>query len=330
MLKGGKEGKSNLLPTVPLLSGYDEWAKIAETIEQVILPQLESNWASFFAPLKFLLSGSSDKSINVGYHSLPVPSKYVLAHIGFLLRGEAAISIGERKGVFKAPLGIFVPRGVNFELHGEVNGQVPYGEWLTFTVTTFGAYVLQCRVTPKVHYEGKPYLVIHPGLAPLVEKSCKQTTVSKVVMMAVFGLLARANPSLPTFWELLPPSFVEMPSVLRQALQLLHYAYERPLRLKDVADCCHVNLSHLCRLFRQWTGMSPHAYLVKLRMSAAWKLLMETSLPPSLIASIVGYQKWSQFRLQFVKTFGVLPSQARKSIPLKPYSGWSITNIVSN
>ena len=319
-----------LLPTTPLFGGQDEWTKIVDTIEQFVLPQLETNWAPFFVASKALSSVSSGKPACVAYHFIPVPPKYVVARIGFLLRGQAAIAIGDKSGVFKAPLGIFVPRGANINLHDEINGQVPYGEWLICTVTTFGAFVLQCRATPKVHYEGKPYLIIHPGLASLVEESCKQNTVNKVILMAVFGLLARANPSLPTFWELLPPSFVEMPPVLRQALQLLHYAYERPLRLKDVADWCHVNLAHLCRLFKQWIGVSPYAYLVKLRMSAAWKLLMETSLPPSLIASIVGYSKWSQFRSQFIKTFGVNPHQARKGVSLKPYSEWNLTNIVSN
>lgn len=319
-----------LLPTVPLFSGQDEWTKITEMIEQIILPQMESDWITLLLPSKTTHTISSDKPTHVAYHHIPVPSKYVVANIGFLLRGQAAVSLGEKNGVFKAPFGIFAPKGFLFNLHDEVNGQVPHSEWLICTVTTFGAFVLQCRATPKAHYEGKPYLIIHSGLASLLEESCKQTVVSKVRLMAALGLLARANPTLPTFWELLPPSFVEMPSVLRQALQLLHYSYERPLRLRDIADWCHVNLAHLCRLFRQWIGMSPHAYLVKLRMSAAWKLLMETSLPPSLIASLVGYPKWSMFRLQFIKTFGVHPHQAQKSVSLKPYSEWSLTKIVSN
>lgn len=317
-----------MLPTVPFFGGQDEWTKIAETIEHLILPQLESNSVPLLVPQGTFSPGSLTKPSAL--HHIPVPSKYVVAHIGFLLRGQAVVSAGEKRGIFKAPLMVFVPNGVPFDLHGELNGQTPHSEWLICTVTTFGAFLLQCKATPNVHYEGKPYLALHRGLASLLEESCRQAVVNKVTVMAVWGMLARANPILPTFWELLPPSFVEMPSVLQQALQMLHYTYERPLRLKDVADWCHVNLAHLCRLFRQWIGMSPHAYLVKLRMSAAWKLLMETSLPPSLIASLVGYSKWSQFRSQFIKTFGMNPHQARKGVLMKPFEGRSQTDIVGN
>lgn len=121
------------------------------------MPQLESNWVPLFVPPKTLSSSSLDKPICVTYHHIPVPSKYVVAYIGFLLRGQAAVSIGEKCGVFKALLGVFVPNDVPFNLHGEVNGQIPYSKWLICTVTTFSAFMLQCRVTPKVHYEGKPY-----------------------------------------------------------------------------------------------------------------------------------------------------------------------------
>lgn len=319
-----------MLPTEPLFGGQDDWMKITEAIEQIVLPQLESNSVTLFAFPKTSFSDSSGKSVRDTYHRIPVPSKYVVAQIGFLLRGQAAISVGEKIRFSRAPAMVFVPEGVPLNLHCEVNGQIPYIEWLICIITTFGAIALRCRVTPKVHHEGRSHLILHPVLASLMEESGEQTDASKVTLMAIFGLLARANPALPTFWELLPPSFVEMPPALRQALQLLHYAYERPLRLKDIANWCHVNSAHLCRLFQQWIGMSPHAYLVKLRMSAAWKLLMETSLPPSLIASLVGYPKWSQFRLQFTKTFGVHPHQARKGVSLKPYHGWNLTNIVSN
>lgn len=319
-----------MLPTELLFGTQDDWTKITEAIEQIILPQLESNWVTLFAAPKTSFTGPLGESARAAYHHIPVPSKYVVAQIGFLLRGQAAISVGEKVRTFGAPTGVFVPSGSPLNLHGEVNGQIPHSEWLICTITTFGAFVLQCRVTLKVHHEGKSHLIFHPVLASLMEESREWTAVNKVILRAIFGLLARANPALPTFWELLPPSFVEMPSILRQALQLLHYNYERPLRLKDIANWCHVNTAHLCRLFQQWIGMSPYAYLVKLRMSAAWKLLMETSLPSSLIASLVGYPKWSQFRLQFMKTFGVHPHQVRKGVSLKAYNGWNLTNIANN
>jgi len=304
-----------LLPNVVLISGQDEWAKITEAIEHSILPQLEVNGTSFLLRPEAFSSSLSHDVVPIAKHQIPAPRKCVVARMAFLLKGQAVVLVEGKHKVLKAPVGLFVPREVQLELHGKVGNQIPYSEWLTFIVTTFGAIVTQCRLTSQAHYEGNYYLVVHDGLPSLL---AGERQPDKVTIMAVLSVLARANPFLPTFWELLPTSFVEMPPAVRQALQFLHHSYNRPLRLSEVANWCHVDHTHLCRLFRQWVGVSPSVYLARLRMSAAWKLLTETKLPPTLIASLVGYSKWSQFNQQFMRTFGIKPTQVRKNVALEP------------
>lgn len=304
-----------MLPNVVLISGQDEWAKITEAIEHSILPQLEVNGTSFLLRPEAFSSSLSHDVVPIAKHQIPAPRKCVVARMAFLLKGQAVVLVEGKHKVLKAPVGLFVPREVQLELHGKVGNQIPYSEWLTFIVTTFGAIVTQCRLTSQAHYEGNYYLVVHDGLPSLL---AGERQPDKVTIMAVLSVLARANPFLPTFWELLPTSFVEMPPAVRQALQFLHHSYNRPLRLSEVANWCHVDHTHLCRLFRQWVGVSPSVYLARLRMSAAWKLLTETKLPPTLIASLVGYSKWSQFNQQFMRTFGIKPTQVRKNVALEP------------
>ena len=304
-----------MLPNVVLISGQDEWAKITEAIEHSILPQLEVNGTSFLLRPEAFSSSLSHDVVPIAKHQIPAPRKCVVARMAFLLKGQAVVLVESKHKVLKAPVGLFVPREVQLELHGKVGNQIPYSEWLTFIVTTFGAIVTQCRLTSQAHYEGNYYLVVHDGLPSLL---AGERQPDKVTIMAVLSVLARANPFLPTFWELLPTSFVEMPPAVRQALQFLHHSYNRPLRLSEVANWCHVDHTHLCRLFRQWVGVSPSVYLARLRMSAAWKLLTETKLPPTLIASLVGYSKWSQFNQQFMRTFGIKPTQVRKNVALEP------------
>lgn len=304
-----------MLPNVVLISGQDEWAKITEAIEHSILPQLEVNGTSFLLRPEAFSSSLSHDVVPIAKHQIPAPRKCVVARMAFLLKGQAVVLVEGKHKVLKAPVGLFVPREVQLELHGKVGNQIPYSEWLTFIVTTFGAIVTQFRLTSQAHYEGNYYLVVHDGLPSLL---AGERQPDKVTIMAVLSVLARANPFLPTFWELLPTSFVEMPPAVRQALQFLHHSYNRPLRLSEVANWCHVDHTHLCRLFRQWVGVSPSVYLARLRMSAAWKLLTETKLPPTLIASLVGYSKWSQFNQQFMRTFGIKPTQVRKNVALEP------------
>mgnify|MGYP003872515577 CR=1 FL=1 len=316
-----------MLPNVLLISGQDEWTKITEVIEHIVLPQLEVNGTSFLLRPEAISSPPSQEVVLVVKHQTPVSRKYVVTQMAFLLKGQAVVLVEGKHKVLKALAGILAPKEFQIDLHGKVGNQTPYSEWLTFIVTTFGAIVTQCRLTPQAHYEGNCYLIVHEGLPELLMKGEQP---NKVTIMAVLGLLARARPFLPTFWELLPTSFVEMPPAVRQALQFLHHSYNRPLRLSELAKWCHVNHAHLCRLFQQWVGISPLAYLAKLRMSAAWKLLTETKIPPTLVASLVGYSKWSQFSQQFMRTFGMKPTQVRKSVALEPLKFGDFRDTVPN
>ncbi|MGQ9461599.1 MAG: helix-turn-helix transcriptional regulator [Candidatus Fervidibacter sp.] len=217
--------------------------------------------------------------------------------------------------VLKAPAGVYVPKGIFFNPQGKLDDQIPQSDWLICTITSFGAIVTQCRLTPQAHYEGKSHLVTHSALPALLRN---EKYPDKVALMAMMGMLARSEPFLPAFWELVPTSPTEMPLIIWQALQFFHHAYDRPIRVQEVAKLCYVNYAHFCRLFRQWVGVTPLAYLVRLRMSAAWKLLTETSLPTTVVASLVGYSKWSLFSSQFSRIFGISPMKARKSASPEP------------
>jgi len=317
------KGGLGLVPTIPLVNHKEEWLGIADAIEHNILPRLDTDGEEFFVTSEMARSILKAKEVTqvAKHYHFPTLEKHTVAHMGFLLHGQSVVMVGERYEALKAPAGIFVPRGIPFSLHMSVTKQIPNSEWVVCTITDFGAIVTQCRLTPQAHFEGKHHLIIHSTLPALLWD--RQRLVDKTAVMAILGIVARSQPFLPTFWELLPPFFVEMPSIVRQALQFLHSAYERPIRMKELARWCHISSAHLCRLFRQWVGVSPLGYLMKLRMSAAWKLLMETNLPPILIASLVGFSKWSHFCAQFTKTFGRSPKQVRKGTAMKSSSnGW--------
>ncbi len=170
---------------------------------------------------------------------------------------------------------------------------------------------MRCRVSPKVHWEGPIYLFLHSGLTAFVEDWTEATFDAKGRLLGLLSLLARMQPTLSTLWELLPMRIAEMPPYLQQALQMLHFAYLRPIRVQEVARLCHTSPTHLCRLFRKWTGMTPLDYLRRLRMSAAWQLLTQTSLPPIVVAHLLGYRDWNHFRKQFIKEFKIHPCRVR-------------------
>lgn len=98
-----------------------------------------------------------------------------------------------------------------------------------------------------------------------------------------------------------------------EAIRFIHEHYARDVRLDDVAAAVHLSPFHLARVFKQATGLSPHQYLVQVRVNAARALLSAGSGQRSLaeVASAVGFSDQSHLTRLFKRHFGVTPSQFR-------------------
>ena len=66
-------------------------------------------------------------------------------------------------------------------------------------------------------------------------------------------------------------------------------------------------------MFRKETGMNYKEYVLKIKMDYACRLLKETDLPITLIASKVGYDNFANFSKMFRKVMGITPTEHRKN-----------------
>jgi AraC family transcriptional regulator len=71
---------------------------------------------------------------------------------------------------------------------------------------------------------------------------------------------------------------------------------------------------HFARLFKQIAGVTVHVYLANLRLEHARKLLAETEMAISEIATRVGYQSQSHFTKMFKSVAGVTPRAYREGV----------------
>ena len=103
-----------------------------------------------------------------------------------------------------------------------------------------------------------------------------------------------------------------------------------PWRVKRVMDYMHANLAdhaplsklaslvglgpvQFTRAFRLATGVPPHEYLLRLRISHAIHLLETTSLPVTEVGLCCGFDQPSHFGVMFRKRIGFSPSAYRNS-----------------
>lgn len=102
-------------------------------------------------------------------------------------------------------------------------------------------------------------------------------------------------------------------SVLTPAIQYLLDHYTEPIAIDALCACSHISPVHLRRLFSEAIGLSPLAFLHKIRISYACIALRETEASVLAIAEQCGYLSLSSFNRQFLKIMHMSPTSYRHS-----------------
>lgn len=122
--------------------------------------------------------------------------------------------------------------------------------------------------------------------------------------LAAFALNAgRASPPGPGA----PRDAGRVADVIRYLEQ--HHA--EACSLTTLATIAGLSRFHFLRLFRAATGVSPHQFVIALRLRAAAERLRASAEPVTTIALDVGFNDISNFNLLFRRSFGMAPRQWR-------------------
>ncbi len=94
---------------------------------------------------------------------------------------------------------------------------------------------------------------------------------------------------------------------LARVLEMMSARLADPLTLVELAAEAGVSKFHFVRLFRQKTGATPHAVLVRLRLEAAQSMLAASDLDVGSIAGLCGYARGSDLATAFRRRFATTP-----------------------
>ncbi|AJY09669.1 AraC family transcriptional regulator [Burkholderia dolosa] len=102
-----------------------------------------------------------------------------------------------------------------------------------------------------------------------------------------------------------------VPPAIARVRDLLHAHVDANLGLDELAELAGIDRFRLTRLFQRAFGTSPHAYLVRLRLRAARRLLA-AGRTPAQAAADVGFADQSHLGRWFRRAYRITPAAYRR------------------
>ena len=148
----------------------------------------------------------------------------------------------------------------------------------------------------------------------LVEKLCGHA----VAVECAKALLIDMPRTWQTEYAVLPLTTSHTDDAVRKVEQWLQRRYSEDFRMQEVAGKFGMTSRTFERRFRAAVGQSPIAYLQKVRISAARRMLESGKRSIQQVSSSVGYDDVAFFRALFKRQIGVSPAAYRERFGTPP------------
>lgn len=100
---------------------------------------------------------------------------------------------------------------------------------------------------------------------------------------------------------------------VKRAIEYVRSHYREDIGFKDIADELRMSPFHFARMFKHSTSESPQQFIMRCRIDAAKRLLVETDRNIADIALEVGYKSQSYFTTRFAQLVGMTPAAFRSA-----------------
>ena len=176
--------------------------------------------------------------------------------------------------------------------------------WFHFDGSASRAYFEHFKENRGIHFQNtrgmeEHFVLIHD----LMRSGCPDEGIMSVHIHRIMALLFSSVGTGGT------PS-----DIVARARVYLAAHYMEQLSAEQIAEASRVSPSHLFRLFRKETGLTPYAYLTNVRMEHAMKMLLNTSYTVEEIADYCAFCSSANFIRAFRQSTGVTPRKYRKLI----------------
>jgi AraC family transcriptional regulator len=108
-----------------------------------------------------------------------------------------------------------------------------------------------------------------------------------------------------------PPDALQL-GRLQEVLKWIGDNLSNELSNAELAERAGVSESHFRRIFQEAMGMTPHRYVLRLRLERVHELLTRTSFSIARVAAQCGFNSQSHMTSCFAQAYGITPARARQ------------------
>jgi len=99
---------------------------------------------------------------------------------------------------------------------------------------------------------------------------------------------------------------------IQEAIRLMQECYATNISIIDICSLIHLSPNHFKRMFKEYTGRTPHQYLIDIRLEKAKELLRKKEISIEDTARLCGFVNAGHFAVTFKRNTQLSPSQYRK------------------
>lgn len=103
-------------------------------------------------------------------------------------------------------------------------------------------------------------------------------------------------------------------NIIANGIIYLQTSCNEQMSMKEIAKMCNVSESYFRKLFKEYSGMTPNAYLLKSKIKKAKSYLRYDNLSIADIANLLGFSDSAYFIKRFREETGITPDKYRKSM----------------
>lgn len=151
------------------------------------------------------------------------------------------------------------------------------------------------------------------NLALALEETKKRDIYGKSLLIQALltELLVFLNQKMPEA-DVITSLTGTMPSIVKTAIEYINAHFTEDIHLKDLEILLHHNKDHICRCFKQITGISVGQFILEKRLSLS-KNLLAKGVYPSDASYLSGFHDYANFSRTFSKHVGQSPKQYQLS-----------------